>query len=78
MGHIGSCSTISWSSVYLRRKSSAFQTSGRWITIFDIADDQVPAVIFLERLDSAQILDIAKLPVQLDSAALFKDVSVAW
>ncbi|KAK8846644.1 PAB-dependent poly(A)-specific ribonuclease subunit PAN2 [Kwoniella newhampshirensis] len=39
---------------------------------------KVPAVIILERSDSAKVLDWGKLPKQLNAEALFKDVSIAW
>ncbi|WVR04297.1 PAB-dependent poly(A)-specific ribonuclease subunit PAN2 [Kwoniella sp. DSM 27419] len=39
---------------------------------------KVPAVIILERVDSADLLNLASLPRQLDTAVLFKDESIAW
>ncbi|WWD21952.1 PAB-dependent poly(A)-specific ribonuclease subunit PAN2 [Kwoniella shandongensis] len=39
---------------------------------------KVPAVIILERSDSGTVLELGKLPKQLNAEALFKDVSIAW
>jgi PAB-dependent poly(A)-specific ribonuclease subunit 2 len=46
--------------------------------VFSFAEPwKIPAVIVLERVDSGEVLDFSRMPTQLDSAALFKDVSVA-
>ena len=44
--------------------------------VFTFPEWKVPAVIILERTDN--VLDLSKIPTQLDPNVLFKDVSVAW
>lgn len=39
---------------------------------------QTPAVVILERVDAAQVLDLGKLPTRLQPDVLYKDVSMAW
>ncbi|WVQ83826.1 PAB-dependent poly(A)-specific ribonuclease subunit PAN2 [Cryptococcus sp. DSM 104549] len=47
--------------------------------VFSFPDSwKVPAVIILERVDSASLLSLDRLPKALDKEALFKDVSIAW
>ena len=47
--------------------------------VFRFRDEwKVPAIIILERLDSGSMLKLERLPISLDPAGLFQDVSVAW
>jgi PAB-dependent poly(A)-specific ribonuclease subunit 2 len=39
---------------------------------------KVPAIVLLERDDVGSVLDLGKLPTQLDPSVLFQDVSLAW
>ncbi|ORY23812.1 ubiquitin carboxyl-terminal hydrolase-domain-containing protein [Naematelia encephala] len=50
-------------------EEEVFSFPGTWKT---------PAVLLFERVDSTQVLDLDKLPKQLSTDGLFKDVSIAW
>ncbi|WWD08075.1 hypothetical protein V865_006185 [Kwoniella europaea PYCC6329] len=47
--------------------------------VFNFPDQwKVPSVIFLQRVDSSNLLDLNGLPKEIDKSVLFKDVSIAW
>jgi PAB-dependent poly(A)-specific ribonuclease subunit 2 len=46
--------------------------------VFSFADWKVPAIIMLERRDSATLLDYGRLPKELDHEVLFKDQNMAY
>ncbi|WRT65143.1 uncharacterized protein IL334_002085 [Kwoniella shivajii] len=47
--------------------------------VFNFPDQwKVPAVIILQRTDTASLLDLNELPKEIDRSVLFKDVSMAW